>query len=63
MNKLLYYVSFFGGILITLLGIIIMLIKNDTGQNPHVLATVTLVFVFVVGFSLILYIVRNKGIN
>jgi formate/nitrite transporter FocA (FNT family) len=63
MNKLLYYLSFFGGIIITLLGVVILLIKNDTGENPHVLSTVTLVLVFVVGFSLIVYIVRNKGIS
>ena len=63
MKKLLYYLSFFGGILITFLGFIIMLIKNEIGEIPHGLSTFTLVLVFVAGFALILYIVRNKGIS
>lgn len=63
MNRFLYYSSFFGGILITFLGLLIMLIKNDTGENPHMLSLFTLILVFLVGFALILYIVKNKGIN
>lgn len=63
MNKILYYLSFFGGILIAFLGLILMLSKNEPNLDPHVLNAVTLVLVFVVGFSLIVYIVRNKGIS
>lgn len=63
MNKILYYMSFFGGILITFLGLILLLSKNEPNLDPHFLTTATLVLVFVVGFSLILYIVRNKGIS
>jgi formate/nitrite transporter FocA (FNT family) len=63
MNRILYYLSFFGGIIITFLGLLILLIKNDTGEMPHVLTLFTLILVFVVGFLLIVYIVRNKGIS
>ena len=63
MKKSLYYFSFFGGIMIAFLGFMTMLIRNEIGETPQGLSTFTLVLVFVVGFALILYLVKNKGIS
>ena len=62
MKKILRYTSFFGGIVITLLGIIILLIQNDTGQSPTDLISFTLILVFLIGLAVISYIVLNKGV-
>ncbi len=62
MIKLLRYFSYFGGIAITLIGIIIMLIEGDTGEAPEHLIIFTLALVFLVGVSVILYLLKNKGL-
>jgi hypothetical protein len=63
MEKFLKYASFFGGLVIVLLGIIIMLMDNNMGHAPHDLVLFTLSLVFIVGAMLILYIVKNRGIS
>ena len=63
MNKFLEQISILGGLLITVLGLIIMLIHNDTGHIPHDLSVFTLALVFVVGVILIYFMVRNRGIG
>ncbi|MBV6647657.1 MAG: hypothetical protein KI790_19520 [Cyclobacteriaceae bacterium] len=63
MTKFLRKASFFGGLLLAVLGIVIMLMKNDTGEHPEELVVFTTLLVFVVGFSLILYLIKNRGIS
>ena len=62
-TKWLGYLSFFGGIVIALLGIIILLIEGDTGERPHELTQFTLFLVFAVGLILIIYLIKNRGIG
>jgi formate/nitrite transporter FocA (FNT family) len=61
MIKILRYIAYFGGHTIVALGLLIMLIENDTGETPHDLVALTLALVFIIGTTLIVYLVRNRG--
>lgn len=62
MIKFLQNFSFFGGLAIVLLGVIIILITNDTGYEPKLLIKITTMMVFVFGISIFLMLyIRSKG--
>jgi len=63
MSKILYLISYTGGMTIVILGLTILLIVNDTNDIPHSLVDFTLFLLFFVGGSLVIYIVKNRGIR
>ena len=54
---------FVGGLVIVILGLVIMLLINDSGKTPQTLVTVVTWLNFLVGGLLIFYMTRRKGIN
>ncbi len=63
MIKSLRILIFLGGLAIVVLGLVIMLLLNDTGKTPENLVTLVTWLNFVVGTLLILYMVKKRGIN
>ncbi|MEQ8471880.1 MAG: hypothetical protein RIC35_11885 [Marinoscillum sp.] len=53
---------YFGALFIALMGILIMLIKNDIGYVPHDIKNFLLSMIFVVGVMLIVLIYK-KGLD
>ncbi|WP_258104150.1 hypothetical protein [Marinoscillum sp. MHG1-6] len=60
MMHALQQVGFIGGIITALLGLILILIVNDTGHVPEVLVNTMLGIVFVSGTSVFLSIVKRS---
>lgn len=51
-----------GGLFIIILGLVIMLLLGESGENPDFLITVVTWLNFCVGALLILYMMKKKGI-
>ena len=54
---------FIGGLVIIMLGLVIMLLINESGETPEALVSVVTWLNFLVGGLLIFYMVKRKGIH
>jgi len=54
---------FIGGLVIVILGLVIMLLLNESGKKPETLVMVVTWLNFIVGGLLIFYMAKRKGIH
>ncbi|MFY0601353.1 MAG: hypothetical protein JXR03_16890 [Cyclobacteriaceae bacterium] len=62
MIKILKQIAFFGGIIITFLGLVLIMIVNETGHSPVWLVNIMTSIIFVSGIS-ILIVITKKGMH
>lgn len=62
MNRILKQIAFYGGLLITFLGLVLILIVNETKHSPEWLITLMMSILFTSGIAILIVII-NKGVN
>lgn len=60
MIKILKRIAFYGGISLTFLGLVLILIINESNHSPEWLVNLMLTIVFVSGISILIVIIRGK---